>query len=177
METRTISKTQKFVLGALLGATIGFALYLWVSPLIGGQCLVICDPYRAVLAGAFFGALMAWARTRGAEQRKRRAQEPDGGRGHFRRKQKRALWIGAVFIAMMTIYPPWTITRLAEDGTTRLTHASHYRFLWRPPSIKKGLEAASVDAERLAIQWALVAVITGVAVAATRIDEKEVGQT
>ena len=74
----------------------------------------------------------------------------------------------------MAIFPPWTVTRLAEDGS-RLTRPTRYRLIWRPPSLKKDREAASIDMERLLVQWAMVVVLAGVAVAAAAIGEEKAG--
>ncbi len=167
------SGTGKVVFAGLIGATIGLGLFLWVSPLLGGQCLIICDPFRAVGVGAGLGALLALARVRSARKKRRLLGREGGAETLKKRKQKRALWIGAVFFFLMAVFPPWTVTTLARGGRATLTHASHYRFIWRAPSVDDEVEAASVDGERLLIGWAVVAVLTGTAVIGAELSAEE----
>ena len=173
METKATSPTAKIAFGVLSGATVGMALYLWVSPYIGGRCLVVCNPYRSVIAGTLIGGAVAALLDASARRRRRLSQQPGGRRILKRGQQKRALWVGATIFALITLFPPWTVTRLSEKGDMQLTRAHRYRLLWHPPSVKKDREGTSVDVERLLIQWVLVAVITGVAIAAARMDGEE----
>ena len=173
MATKAGGGTAKIVFGALVGATTGMALYLWVSPYIVGRCLVICSPYRSVIVLGLLGGVVTALVDRASGITRRLSEKPGGAAILRRRRQRRALWTGAVFFALMAICPPWTITRLAGDGRTQLTHPTHYRLLWHPPSVKKDREAASLDIERLLVQWAMVAAITGVAVATAAISEKD----
>lgn len=77
-------------------------------------------------------------------------------------KQKICLWIGIAVIVLMGLFPPWVfqvkstyVNELVDAGYAFITNPPHYLFRG---DIKIG---ASIELARLAVQWAIVAVITG----------------
>ncbi len=160
MESSGWTTTRRILFGLLCGASVGLGLYIWVSPYLGGECVVICEPYRAVIVGAAIGALIAvaWDRNR-REKRELRASQIDS-EVLKRRKQKRALWTGTILFCLAGIFPPWTEKTLSESGQVVLEHADRYRLLWDEPSVNEAVEAASVDVERLLIGWAVIFALT-----------------
>ena len=67
---------RKIVLGVLIGAIVGVGLNRLLSPVLGGACRILCVPYRAVLAGAVLGGLVAFGLAREAPSLPAR-NEPD----------------------------------------------------------------------------------------------------
>ena len=47
---------KRLILGAALGAAVGIVLHLLLREPLGGACLILCQPERAVIAGAILGA-------------------------------------------------------------------------------------------------------------------------
>ena len=66
----------KTAFGALLGATVGIGLHLLLAPVLGGTCHILCDPYRAVVAGAILIGFLAFMLGRAG--RKKAGQEKQG---------------------------------------------------------------------------------------------------
>ena len=169
--------TRKILFGLLCGAAVGLGLYIWVSPYLGGECAVICDPYLAVIVSGAIGASIAALRDRNrGETRKLLAKE--GGREMLKRKkQKRALWVGTFFFCLAGIFPPWTEKTLSESGQVVLEHADRYRPLWDEPSVDEAVEAATVDVERLLIGWAVIVALTAARIVSVGLftDEPEAG--
>jgi hypothetical protein len=62
-------------------------------------------------------------------------------------RQKRCLWVGITVFVLMGLFPPWVVNKGGFSG-----HG--YTFLFT-----KG--GAHIDTNLLAIQWVLVAVVTG----------------
>lgn len=94
------------------------------------------------------------------------------------RRQKAALWCGVAVIVLMGLYPPWVTTRVAVSGEiTAVTNPVGHWFIWDgPPRGIKLNEAVygwgpRVDLSRLCIQWAIVAIVAGAAIA-TSADKK-----
>ena len=74
-------------------------------------------------------------------------------------KQKIVFWIGIAAIVLMGIFPPW----IAYQPSHGWGYDRGYKFLLRRPP-KLSTESSlmpMIDLPRLAIQWILVAVITG----------------
>lgn len=181
LKMKELSDVKKIIFAVLVGATVGLGLFRWVSPLIGGQCLIICEPYTAALAGAIIGGLLSLALILKRREKRKLLQCEGGSELLKRKKQIRALWIGTVFLFLMAVFPPWEVTTLARDGETTITHAYHYRLLWDPPSVDEELEGASVDGERLLIGWAVVVALAAAALTGAELSplakEEEESQT
>ena len=154
--------------GAALGVGVGWLLYLFVSPAIGGECGIICRPDRAMVAGAVLGALGGIKVARSVARRRPDACRPRAPESARRRRQRIALWTGALVALVMTVYPPWTITRMAEGGQVTLTSAHQYHVLWRPPRVDERGEAVGIDLGRLLAQYFAVVALTAVAAATAR---------
>jgi outer membrane lipoprotein SlyB len=60
----------KLIIGAVVGAGVGWVLSLLVGPAVGQTCAVLCVPYRSAIAGALIGpaivGLVAWGRKKEA---------------------------------------------------------------------------------------------------------------
>ena len=154
--------------GGAIGAVVGYLLNLFVSPAIGGQCDIICVPYRAVIASALLGAFGGVAVASAIERRRLGASTPRVPESPLQRRRRVALRVGAAVVLLMTLLPPWTITRLADGGQTTITTAGRYRLLWKPPHVEKGREGVQVDLGRLLAQYIAVAALTAVAVLTVR---------
>jgi len=68
---------KKVVFGVLLGATVGMGLHFLFAPAIGGKCLVLCNPYRAVVAGAVLFGLAVFLQDHLARKKKARAAQSE----------------------------------------------------------------------------------------------------
>ncbi len=68
------------VLFAAFGALIMLALHFTLNPALGGTCLILCRPERAVLAGAVLGGLVGFIHGRALRkerQEKEQEHEPE----------------------------------------------------------------------------------------------------
>jgi hypothetical protein len=66
----------RIAFGAVTGALVGLALHFLVSPGIGGRCIILCRPERAVLAGLLIGGLAGFAYVRSARKKARTDSGP-----------------------------------------------------------------------------------------------------
>jgi len=84
------------------------------------------------------------------------------------RKQTMVMWIGIIAFVLMGLYPPWIV----EGGMAKITlhFGPQYSYILTPPkgpdTIGKIKDASKmftprIDIAILAVQWAIVAVITG----------------
>lgn len=74
------------------------------------------------------------------------------------KRQIIALWLGLIAFVLMGLYPPW----ISAEGLYRADH--RYAFILNPPVYEqiRGLKLIPlIDIPRLAVQWILVAVVTG----------------
>ncbi len=79
-------------------------------------------------------------------------------------KQKAFLWLGIIAFVLMGIFPPWFYP-INIEGLKSRTNVDYKSILSPPEAIGEnkyeGLIGASIDFSRLAVQWVMVAVITG----------------
>jgi hypothetical protein len=75
----------------------------------------------------------------------------------MRRVQKQVVAAGVAVAAVMLLFPPFHI-KLSQGVAWKLGYA----FLFDPP--RRALVEASVDVERLGLQWLAVAAVTGLLV-------------
>ncbi len=68
------------------------------------------------------------------------------------KKQRRALWIGVIVIALMCLWPPWM------DAERSWRDAGGYGFLFYPEPFTDGPE--QIDFGRLSVQCFVVALLT-----------------
>ena len=68
------------------------------------------------------------------------------------KQQLIALWVGVALVTLMGLFLPYRISHYFKG----------YHPIWDPP------KPCVVDVQRLAIQWAIVAGVTGVAVVSLR---------
>lgn len=77
-------------------------------------------------------------------------------------KQKIALWLGIVAFVLMGLFPPWNYPGSVLGVKIQIDKG--YKAIFAPPT-GKGEEGkmfgASIDINRLCVQWAMIAVITG----------------
>lgn len=80
------------------------------------------------------------------------------------RKQKTVLWLGIIAFVLMGLFPPWFYS-INVQGLKSRRNTGYKSILSAPEAIGEGrfqeLIGANIDFSRLAVQWAMVAVITG----------------
>ncbi|MCK4820477.1 hypothetical protein KA005_32230, partial [bacterium] len=71
--------------------------------------------------------------------------------------QKKAIWVGAVIILLMGLFPPWTYT--FKSASVYSEKPTGYAFLFWPPPPEKSsyLHGVRLDFNRLFLQWFMVA--------------------
>ena len=76
------------------------------------------------------------------------------------RRQKTILSLGVILFVAAALYPPW-YSKVASHAPRDLG----YRVLFSPPAVAPGSEYTGyigrVDFDRLGVEWAIIAVITG----------------
>ena len=77
------------------------------------------------------------------------------------RKQKVALWAGIAVFVLMGLFPPWG--RVKHSISPEIISCG-YCFVGTPPAAGEFDKGYRVDSQRLLIQWAMVAAVTGGAI-------------
>lgn len=77
------------------------------------------------------------------------------------RKQVRLMWVGAVLILAMAIFPPWEYTY--ENEGVRSAKPARYGLIFAPPSTEDTGTASGIrlDVNRLLVQWAAALTLVG----------------
>jgi hypothetical protein len=70
-------------------------------------------------------------------------------------KQKIILWLGIIVFVAAGFYPPWYVKAGAAPEDLG------YRVLFSPPIVSLPNYTGRVDFDRLGMEWAIIAVITG----------------
>lgn len=74
--------------------------------------------------------------------------------------QKAALGIGIVAIALMGVFPPWSLTVVVD--TIHSTTPAGYAPIYEPPKPPESpVYTVSIDVTRLLVEWAITAALTG----------------
>src|SRR6266571_3970404 len=79
------------------------------------------------------------------------------------RKQRVAIVLGLVLLALLGLFPPWTDSLTAPMGYHQEL-PSGYRFLFSPPRPFDDRHSITLDLKRLAVSWTVVLLLTGVIV-------------
>ena len=77
-------------------------------------------------------------------------------------KQRTVLIAGIAVFILMGLFPPWTLT--VENDMFKAERPGHYGFIAVPPAPPNDRLGLKLNFSRLAVQWIMVVMATGVGV-------------